>query len=226
MRPIPIAVRLPSGLTLRGHEWPREGPPVLLVHDLGEDLDVWTPLPHRLVDAGFRVVATELRGHGLSDGHVDPATTIDDLEELVAQLHETFGPVAFVCHGSLSAVAFRLSSEPGAPVHVVVSPREGPVAIDRRSTTAALRLVVNGTLDEPSQRYVEEIYPAVRGQNLWITTATADAGPRLLTDRPNLFEQLVIFLRRYLTPLSEAWAEEHASPDGANPSGPLGVPED
>lgn len=215
MHPIPIAVRLASGVTLRGHEWPHDGPPVLLVHDLGEDLDAWTPLPRRLVGEGFRVVATELRGHGLSDGAVDPATTTDDLKGLLRELHETFGPVALVCHGSVAAAAFQVSADDGAPVQVLVSPYTAAASIDWPSTTTALRLIVNGTLHEPTKRHVDEIYPAIRGQKLWVTAATAATGPRLLIDHPNLFEQLVIFLQRYLTPLSEAWAEDRSPPDDA-----------
>ena len=39
--PVPVAIRLPDGLVLRGHEWPVDGPAVVFLHDHGDDLDAW-----------------------------------------------------------------------------------------------------------------------------------------------------------------------------------------
>ena len=71
--PTAVAVRTADGLTLRGHEWPVDGPAVVFAHDLGDDLDAWGPVTARMAAAGFRVISMELRGHGLSEGDPDPA---------------------------------------------------------------------------------------------------------------------------------------------------------
>ncbi|MDH2390782.1 alpha/beta fold hydrolase [Streptomyces sp. HNM0663] len=52
---------------LRGEE-AGAGPTVLLLHAGGERRRVWTPVIDVLVDAGFRCVAFDQRGHGESDG--------------------------------------------------------------------------------------------------------------------------------------------------------------
>lgn len=52
---------------LRGEEV-GTGPTVLLLHAGGERRQVWTPVADVLVDAGFRCVAFDQRGHGDSDG--------------------------------------------------------------------------------------------------------------------------------------------------------------
>jgi pimeloyl-ACP methyl ester carboxylesterase len=52
---------------LRGQE-AGAGPAVLLLHAGGERRRVWTPVIEILVDAGFRCVAFDQRGHGDSDG--------------------------------------------------------------------------------------------------------------------------------------------------------------
>lgn len=197
-RPLPIVVRIRSGLGLRGHEWPVDGPPVAFLHDFGEDLDVWGSLPGRVAALGFRVMSLELRGHGLSDGTADPATLEEDTRQLVAELRATFGPIGLVCHGAAAGVAFRLSAEDGAPAHIVVSPLPGPLPIDPDDTTAAVRLIVSGTLHQPSNRYLNEVYARIRGQKLRVTTAAEEHGPQLLLTRPHLVEHMTTFLRRYL----------------------------
>lgn len=205
--PLPVAIHLPSGITLRGHEWRVEGPPVALLHDLGEDLDAWGDVPWRLAAAGFRTFSIELRGHGLSDGLPDPAALEQDSRQLLAELRAAFGPVGLVCHGRAAVVAFALGPEDGAPVQVVLSPRPADWAIEPEDGTPALRLIVAGSLHRPSRAYLDRIYPRLRGQKLWITTATEDEGPRLLLSHPHLLEQVVTFLRRYL-------ADAHRSPRG------------
>lgn len=209
--PVPIAVRLGSEITLRGHEWPLDGPPVALLHDFDEDLDEWGPLPRQLARAGFRVISVELRGHGLSDGDPDPETLEDDTRDLITQLHPVFGPVGLVCHGRAARVAFALGAADGAPVHVLVSPLPGDRPVDWDRSTAALRLLVVGSLHPPTKAYVEQIYPDIRGQKLWISTAAEERGPELLHARPHLVEQITLFLRRYLP---EARRQAERDPTG------------
>lgn len=58
-----------------------DGPPVLLLHGFASSADInWrrSGLHDALVDAGFRVVAPDARGHGRSDKPHDPAAYADD----------------------------------------------------------------------------------------------------------------------------------------------------
>ena len=83
-----VAVRmteLSSGLRIRVAEsGPRSGPPVLLIHGWGACLYTYRFLLPVLAAAGWRAIAVDLRGHGLSDkpvgrGSYTSAALLDDL---------------------------------------------------------------------------------------------------------------------------------------------------
>jgi pimeloyl-ACP methyl ester carboxylesterase len=61
-----------DGWVLRGVErGPKDGRPVLLLHGLTLGAAVWPYQLARLADEGFRVIALDLRGHGLSGGRAE-----------------------------------------------------------------------------------------------------------------------------------------------------------
>ena len=65
-------VRLANGLSIRVAEsGPRDGKPVLLVHGWGSCIYSFSENIPALAAAGYRVVAIDLPGHGLSDKPVD-----------------------------------------------------------------------------------------------------------------------------------------------------------
>ena len=66
-----------------------DGPSVVLIHGLASNLHLWDGVAWRLREAGHRVVACDLRGHGLSpkpDGPYDVATVAGDVEALIERL--------------------------------------------------------------------------------------------------------------------------------------------
>ncbi len=68
---------------------PGHGPPVVLVHGLASCLRLWDGVAARLHGLGHRVVACDLRGHGLSpkpEGPYDLPTVAADLAALIEQL--------------------------------------------------------------------------------------------------------------------------------------------
>ncbi|MYD03389.1 MAG: alpha/beta fold hydrolase [Acidimicrobiia bacterium] len=207
--PIPVAIRLPDGLVLRGHEWSRDGPAVLFLHDLGDDLDVWGSVTDGLAQQGFRVISVELRGHGLSDGEPDQARLRDDLVALLGEVSGSFGPVALVAYGRITELMLYLDEDQGAPVQVMVAPLPlESEPIDWRATRSALRLVLKAALHEPVAEHVNFIYPRMKGQNLQVAAASDQEGPALLEDQPQLLEHSVMFLRRYLTGYHLAWISQ------------------
>lgn len=209
-RPIPIAIRIESGIVLRGHEWSQDGLPVLLVHDLGGDLDDWGTTPSVLAGAGFRVMSVELRGHGLSEGEPDPELVRSDMVELLHEVAGSFGPVAVVVCGAVAEAAFYLDERLGAPVHILASPQPlDPAGIDWSNSTYAMRLVAVGAKSEAARGYADRIYPELRGPKLWVATGTEDQGPELLSNHPSVLEQVAMFVRRYLTAHHLAWIAEH-----------------
>jgi pimeloyl-ACP methyl ester carboxylesterase len=80
--------RLRSGLKVRvverGHS---EAPPVLFVHGWGCSVYLFNRNLPVVADAGFRAIAVDLKGHGLSDKPVDGAGyTVDSLVEHVRDI--------------------------------------------------------------------------------------------------------------------------------------------
>jgi pimeloyl-ACP methyl ester carboxylesterase len=55
------------GVRLHARDWGGSGRPVLLLHGLASNARIWDGVAPRLVGAGLRVVALDLRGHGASD---------------------------------------------------------------------------------------------------------------------------------------------------------------
>lgn len=211
-KPYPIEVALADGTVLRGIEHPADGPPLLFVHDLGEDLDAWGSVAPAVRAAGFRVICLELRGHGLSDGEPDPSATVDDVTGALAEVQGAFGPCGLVVHGTAAGAAFALGSEHGAPVHAVISPVPGPGGADDGDdgigSVPSMRVLFTGAHDEPVHEHVRTSHSSMRGQNMWISTGTALRGPTLLQEHPHLVEQLVMFMRRHLTAYHLAWIAE------------------
>ena len=86
------AVTLPRGLRLRVLECgPKTGPPVLLVHGWGACAYTYRYALEPLGAEGFRAIAFDLRGHGLSDkpvgrGLYTTRALVDDVRDLLDSL--------------------------------------------------------------------------------------------------------------------------------------------
>jgi pimeloyl-ACP methyl ester carboxylesterase len=77
-----------NGVRLNYLDWGGDGPPLVLVHGLGDDPHIFDDLAGELRDQ-FRIVAYARRGHGQSDapsGPYDAATLVEDLHQLLNQL--------------------------------------------------------------------------------------------------------------------------------------------
>jgi pimeloyl-ACP methyl ester carboxylesterase len=74
-----------GGIDIAVRDHGGNGRPVVLLHGGGRSMDDWLPVTPSLTDAGLRVVAADLRGHGVSE----PALwswpgAIDDLTAVIA----------------------------------------------------------------------------------------------------------------------------------------------
>lgn len=211
----PIEIVLSSGLVLRGLEYSQNGPPVVLVHDVGDDADSWRQVPRELVARGFRVMSLELRGHGLSDGDPDPVAAIGDIPEAVGIVSGSFGPVGLVSYGSTATAALSLGPDDGCPVQILVSPLPDE-EFSPRDAVPAMRALFAGTKDHPADTFIRSIYQSLPGQNMWFSTGMDERGIDLLASNPAMVEQMAMFLRRYLVGHHLAWIAEHQTSDEGN----------
>jgi pimeloyl-ACP methyl ester carboxylesterase len=76
-----------NGIKLNYLDWGGDGPPLVMIHGIGDDPHVFDDLASLLRDR-FRIVAYARRGHGLSDstGPYDSTTLLEDLRQLLDSL--------------------------------------------------------------------------------------------------------------------------------------------
>lgn len=89
------------------------GPPLLLLHGLGESTFTWHEILPRLA-AKHRVIALDLKGFGRSDKPDDGAYTADDQAALVARfiVDRNLDGVTVIGHSFGGSVALRLADQP------------------------------------------------------------------------------------------------------------------
>ena len=199
--PLPVEVEVVAGTKLRGHEWLVVGPPVVFVHDEGGDLDNWGNALQMCADAGFHVIAVDLRGHGLSDGAADRAALAGDLAGLVRHVQRVWGTCGLVVAGLSCRGTLGLGSEAGAPVQVLVTPTMPDLAAGEiRRSTPAIRMVISASLDQPAKEEAQRVFDSLPGQKVMASVGDDKFGERLLQERTHLVEDVCMFFRMYLSP--------------------------
>ena len=217
--PLPVEIEVEAGTKLRGQEWLVLGPPVVMVHDEGGDLDAWGPVLQMSADAGFHVIAIDLRGHGLSDGDEDSNSLESDVAALVRHVNRVWGKCGLVLAGRACRGALRLGSDAGAPAQVLITPdvpEMNEAAI--RSSPPVIRMVMVGTLDSPARDESKRVFNALPGQKVMASVGDTARGEELLRGRTHLIEDILSFFRMYLSP------SHPGSRIGARSSGDLGPP--
>lgn len=188
MRVEAVEATAPDDVALRGEIVAGDETWVVLVHDRGEDIDVWQPLRPALASAGWTVLAFDLRGHGGSDGTWSPERAELDVHvPLVLARSHGARHVALMGAGegallALSAVEHALPDErlELADSLVLVSP--GPLGgREARSLRGQglPKLVFFGAQDEHAAD-AQEIVDASIGWTLKVTVASEAHGSALL----------------------------------------------
>lgn len=207
LEPVTIEVVTNDNLVLRGYEWPTRGAPLLLLHDYGEDLDVWRDLDRALAEKGFRVINLELRGHGLSDGNADFNTVLSDIETLLKELTSVWGPMGLCTYGNVATTLCFMESNFAPAVQITLSPtiENNKTVSGRRQTTTTSHLVISGTGDKLRTTQARLVFDALGQNKLWASVASTDAGPKLLRGHRHLMGDISLFLQRYLVPTHLTW---------------------
>lgn len=198
-RPVPFTLVSPTLPTLRGQRYGQGTHSVLLIHDVGKDLDAWGRLPETLALAGYCVLTVDLPGHGLSDGpftrELLPAIVDSLLDHAAAQ-----GTTS--CHliaaGPVAGAALAAAGSAKISTLTGLSPR-----LDER-WRAALRghtgpkLLLASSLDQADLESAQQFFQVCRGPTILSTLPVPETGCRLLASAwaDHAVEQILLFLRR------------------------------
>lgn len=183
--PAAAGVVLRGELRLGGPDW------AVLVHDQGEDIDAWRPLAAALAGRGLSVLALDLRGHGGSDGEVDPSTAGDDIRAALAFAREHHaGRLYLVAAGRSSVPAVEVGAAERCDALLLLAPvGEG---LDR---AALPRLTVVSSLDAGQQAAARGLHRG-RGWSLVANVPVQARGCGLLAGRwgTNVVDYATAFL--------------------------------
>lgn len=144
-------VTLPDGERVRIVETgDPAAPPVLLLHGWGCSAFAWRYLATPLAEAGWRAIAIDLRGHGLSDHPNDPAkysrdAMVDHLRSVMDVLGIARAPIVAHSMGGSVAMGLALAS----PERVARLALFGPVGfgiVDRAAWSQLLPPSLTGAL--------------------------------------------------------------------------------
>jgi pimeloyl-ACP methyl ester carboxylesterase len=182
------------GGTVRGYRWPGDRNAILLLHDVGQDLDAWSEVPAALSAEGYGVVAVDLPGHGLSDDPWDAAEAPVLIEAIAAELRSAGAVRCFaIAVGPLAAAALT-----AAGVDAIVALSPAPLAEPpSRPTPPALVLVGGG--DAGPAREADRFFRDTRGWAVFSSFGTSDQGSALYagTWGGHALEQTLAFLNDY-----------------------------
>lgn len=144
-------ISLPDGEQVRVVECgDDEAPPVVLLHGWGCSAYAWRFIAPALAEAGFRTIAIDLRGHGLSD-RPDDATkyTRDAMIEHVSATLDVLGVMRspIIAHSMGGAVAMGLAlRSPERVTHLALFGPVGFGVVDRASWSQLLPPSLTGAL--------------------------------------------------------------------------------
>jgi pimeloyl-ACP methyl ester carboxylesterase len=109
-----------NGIRIHYLEWGRSGPPLVLLHGLYDDANVWNSLASRL-SADYYIIAPDRRGAGDSDtpnkGY-DPETLSGDVVSLIRQ--KKLGQVTLIGHSAGAEIALRMSATHPNMIHSLI----------------------------------------------------------------------------------------------------------
>ncbi len=207
MPPLPFEVVAGDGIRLRGQVWPGGRDWVVMIHDLGADLDCWRPLVSPILEHGYSVVALDLRGHGASDGDADrPDVETDLLVALAGARERCTGTLALVADGAAAVVSLTPRLEGHFDGLVLFSPRPQSAQLADLRGSGVAKLFFVGAADPDADRCVGELRNRSIGAAGVISFATTVQGAGLLRDPwlQHIKEHVVGFLDQLRSPAATA----------------------
>jgi pimeloyl-ACP methyl ester carboxylesterase len=203
----PVQATAPDGVVLRGERvrgatatW------LVLLHDVGEDLDAWQPLRPRLHGAGWNELALDLRGHGGSEGEWSAeGAVLDCLTGVRVARAAGAEHVSLVAAGRSAVTALEATAaalaDPELPLAdslILLSPRglddADPAAL--RAEGLAM-LLLHGALDPQAADDAARLLRLAVGWSVSVSFGSELQGTALLSGPPakHVADKMASFLR-------------------------------
>ena len=211
-------VQVREGFTVRVLDaGPREGFPVVLIHGWAGSAYSFAEMIPALVAAGYRVIALDLPGHGLSDKPSDSRDyTVAGLTNAVGAVvrSSNIGRYAVVAHSMAGAIALELTQRGGAPKGIVFIGAVGvgwvPVAMLMRLLTPSFIVgLLPALIGRPIAKFVAKLAfgsrsrPTERDVDEYWAPSQFDGFTRALVaclHRANWHREPREFLKKFDTP--------------------------
>ena len=206
-----LEILMPDGVILRGLRWRGAEDAVVLLHDVGQDLDSWGPISAAVAAAGFTLMAIDLRGHGASDGAWDPARLAEDLPAILAAARACVpGRLVLIGAGSTGPAVLAAGIEPRPDAVILFSP--GPLADPLRARElrgeGISKLFIVGSRDQVADRTAVELRNRSIGTASLVSVPSNAHGTALLGPewQQQLVEKVLAFLSEIRSVSQEAEA--------------------
>lgn len=190
---------------------------VVLAHAPGVDRDLvaWRTLWPALLNREITVLAFDLRGHGLSDGVIDPQRIVDDVSAVLTWTRgQGSGRVAVIAEEESALAILRSADRLRVDAFVLLSLPVATNAEPRIRGAGESKLLIDGVADPERRRSLERFTNAAMGWTTAVSFATDESGANLLEGRwgDHVRERIAAFIgeRRML-----ARVERTAGPAGA-----------
>ncbi|OIJ92023.1 alpha/beta fold hydrolase [Streptomyces colonosanans] len=166
-----------------------EGPLIVLAHGMGDNRAAYREVAARLAAVGFRIVNTDLRGHGESSTGWASYTRTDVAADLLALIRHLGGPAVIVGHsfagGAATIAAARDPELVSAIVEISPFTRAQKIDLGALASHARYRkgmalLMGAGLLRSVGlwKRYLDHAYPGLRPADVADHIAALDADLR------------------------------------------------
>ncbi|MFN8529553.1 MAG: alpha/beta fold hydrolase [Anaerolineae bacterium] len=207
--PVPVSLEASHDAVLVGSFYPaaETAPALLLMHMNRGSRAQWDPILPDLLDAGYNVLAIDLRGQGESSGTVSMVEAINDvavwLEWLRAQPTVDPARVA-VMGGSVGAnlAIVGCSNDPACVTVVALSPGVNYYRVVTTTALPALEdrpvLVVASRRDSPSGQDVQTLLSDSTGDFTVQMYTGGVHGTDMLTSEPTLIPTILLWLHLHL----------------------------
>lgn len=193
--------RTDDRLVLRGQRQGDGARWILLVHDEGQDLDVWGELPAGLARSGFTALSFDLRGHGASDDPWDAAAArLDVLAAMSFARSEGAGPIGLVGSGTGATACVEAAAIRETAALVAISVTAVPSAVEAAQMVRCPKLFIVGSWDEAARQDAQALHDGSPGWGLLSLVPVSVQGAALLASDwgESVRASIETFLHNYL----------------------------